>query len=702
MTASGAASFRRRVFVVMPFGKKEVPPKPEVDATCTPSTNASGLVVDFDDVYRLLLAPALEAAGLQPFRADDENSAGDILKDMFAELVTADFVVADISILNANVFYELGIRHAVGPRGVICLHAGWATRPFDVAPGRTFKYDGKLFCVDRVRDEAWEKAVAKEKDSLASTLRKAVAADRTTEGSPVYSNLPNLKPLDASRIGTARFKFYEDLAKDWQDRIDIAARGGRAEDILTLAGDVPSPYYRRKLLRQCAGALLALCRFAQAEKIYTELHEELQESDSLDEFRLRCQLALVANRLGRTKEAKIALDALAKKMPGDPEAQGILGRVYKNLWAAKWDANPPLPLEERLRAAQSNAALARKALASYETAFRRDIGSYYNGINLLALASLLDHVAMRNNRPAPSSLIDFNDVASAVRLAATARLEVRDEAVWARATLGELRIVLGDANARSDYEDATADADLTWFNISSMLDQVELFEALDYEPAVVQPVAKLLRERRDERSQAAASQFRKVVICGGHMIDKPDRPTPRFPPEKEAAVRAAIAQQLEAWEIGPADLAICGGARGADILFAEECQRRETRVELLLAQEVDDFVAASVRLPSSKWVERFNALRKTCQVETQPARLGQIPQPEESANASQFPDVYTRNNIWIINTARVKAPDSSAIYAIVVWDEREMSDGPGGTSDFQKRVCQLGGVVEIINPGKLS
>jgi hypothetical protein len=111
---------RRRAFVVMPFGKKEVPKKPRIDSPLEPEATSETLKVDFDAVYQNLFQPALEAAGLQPFRADDEEAAGDILKDMFAELVTADFVLADISILNANVFYELGIRHTVGPRGVIC------------------------------------------------------------------------------------------------------------------------------------------------------------------------------------------------------------------------------------------------------------------------------------------------------------------------------------------------------------------------------------------------------------------------------------------------------------------------------------------------------------------------------------------------------------------------------------------------------
>src|SRR5215210_3603153 len=170
-----AEGFRRRVFVVMPFGQKEVPRKPRVDST-PQKDDASDekLKIDFTAVYRKLFKPALEAAGLQPFRADDEEAAGDILKDMFAELVTADLVLADISILNANVFYELGVRHGVGPRGVICLHAGWAARPFDVAPQRTFKYDGQLFRVGVERDDAWKEALEKEKTSLAETIRKAV------------------------------------------------------------------------------------------------------------------------------------------------------------------------------------------------------------------------------------------------------------------------------------------------------------------------------------------------------------------------------------------------------------------------------------------------------------------------------------------------------------------------------------------------
>ena len=76
---------------------------------------------------------------------------------------------------------------------------------------------------------------------------------------------------------------------------------------------------------------------------------------------------------------------------------------------------------------------------------------------------------------------------------------------------------------------------------------------------------------------------------------------------KQKSVRAKIAQQLAQWEIGAGDLAVCGGACGADILFAEECLRRGAQLRLLLAQETDDFVRDSVRHAGEDWVRRFHA-----------------------------------------------------------------------------------------------
>jgi hypothetical protein len=77
---------------------------------------ADGKLIDFNRVYREYIAPALEAAGLELFRADEEIPAGDIRTDMFQELLVADLVVADLSIDNPNVWYELGVRRALRAR----------------------------------------------------------------------------------------------------------------------------------------------------------------------------------------------------------------------------------------------------------------------------------------------------------------------------------------------------------------------------------------------------------------------------------------------------------------------------------------------------------------------------------------------------------------------------------------------------------
>ena len=193
--------------------------------------------------------------------------------------------------------------------------------------------------------------------------------------------------------------------------------------------------------------------------------------------------------------------------------------------------------------------------------------------------------------------------------------------------------------------------------------------------------------------RASGSSFDKVAICSGHMIDAPDRKEPRFPQSKVEAVRAEIAQQLARWEIGPHDLAICGGACGADLLFAEECLRRGAQIRLLLAEPVDDFVRHSVRHSGEDWVRRFHAVREKADVEILPA---------DSGDASNDTSIYGRTNLWMIETAQAESVRPQKICALLVWDEKPTGDGPGGTSDFEEKVRQLGGQIAIINPTRLA
>ena len=97
--------------------------------------------VSFDAVYRKIIQPAIEKAGLEPLRADEEVTGGLIHKPMFERLILCKFAVADLTTANANVFYELGVRHAARPGSTVLVYAeGRGQLPFDVAPLRALPY----------------------------------------------------------------------------------------------------------------------------------------------------------------------------------------------------------------------------------------------------------------------------------------------------------------------------------------------------------------------------------------------------------------------------------------------------------------------------------------------------------------------------------------------------------------------------------
>src|ERR1700736_6314709 len=116
-------------FVLMPFGRK---------------MDASGRVTDFDAVYHKVISPAVEGAGLEPVRADEEKIGGTIHKPMFERLMLCHSAVADITGANPNVFYELGIRHALRPRSTVILFREGTVLPFDIVlvRGISYKTDG--------------------------------------------------------------------------------------------------------------------------------------------------------------------------------------------------------------------------------------------------------------------------------------------------------------------------------------------------------------------------------------------------------------------------------------------------------------------------------------------------------------------------------------------------------------------------------
>jgi O-acetyl-ADP-ribose deacetylase (regulator of RNase III) len=129
----------RTCFVIMPFGKKVDPETQEV--------------IDFDSVYREIIQEPLEALGLEYERCDEIQRAGLIHQDMFEHIAADDVAIVDITTLNANVFYELGARHALKPSVTVLIRHRGAAVPFNIEGLRVIDYPSKSGSYRESRDE---------------------------------------------------------------------------------------------------------------------------------------------------------------------------------------------------------------------------------------------------------------------------------------------------------------------------------------------------------------------------------------------------------------------------------------------------------------------------------------------------------------------------------------------------------------------
>lgn len=93
-----------------------------------------------DDYYETIYCPAIEAAGLEPHRADDLYRPSTIVHDIWAYTKKAQLLVADLSGKNPNVFYELGLAHALGKPAILVAES-MDDIPFDLRALRIIIYD---------------------------------------------------------------------------------------------------------------------------------------------------------------------------------------------------------------------------------------------------------------------------------------------------------------------------------------------------------------------------------------------------------------------------------------------------------------------------------------------------------------------------------------------------------------------------------
>lgn len=657
-----------RCFVVMPFGSKPGPDGP----------------IDFDAVYERLLRPAIAAAGLRPHRADAEARAGSIHDDMFQDLLLAEFVVADLTVDNPNVWYEIGVRHALRAAGAVLTYGSARERlPFDIAGQRCLRYAMTAGAPD-------EAALEKDRGALAAMIRATLEAWRERKGSPVYQSLPFLQEPDwkSLRVGDAN-AFWQQL-EAWQDRVEVARRKGRAGDVLTLAEETPNRLLAFEALRAAAEALRALNR-----PVYglTTVRRALalEPKDARARQLEAIFLGRDPDRGGRFDEAAQRLEALAREQEeaGRPsgETLGLLARTRKDDWTAQRRAREAAGAAPADAARQTAAAL-HLAVEAYARGYRADPADHFPGINALTLGRLWERVTGRASKQ------PLDAIAAGLRWSVACALE-KGRTVWPLASLGELALVSGEGGAALDaYEEAAAVAVQARdaFALDSMAQQLRFLADLGFEAEPARHCATLLEDARQNLGAATrAVEPAHVVLFSGHMVDKPGRAAPRFPEERAEAAGARIAAELARVGAGAGDLGISQAACGGDLLFAQACLDRGMRLWVMLPQDEPAFRHASV-FGGARWQAAYDALRASPLAEWRVA-------PEELGPPPEGANMHERCNRWMMHTALSQGVRK--VDFVALWDGGG-GDGPGGTAHVAGLVAELTGrQPAVVDPASL-
>jgi tetratricopeptide (TPR) repeat protein len=337
-------------FMVMPFGTKSVLPKPD----------AAPEMIDFDALWNKALAPVIDELGYEPVRADQDTGASIIL-EMLERLYFSDLVVADMTIPNGNVYYEIGIRHACKPTGCLLISADWAQPLFDTNQMRRLVYplaDGS------VSDEAAEK--------IKAALRTGSTA--LADGlSPMYQHIcgfPDPSKIDPNRASVIRAQL--DALSAFQARVRAVrltrTLAQRAEGARGLRDDDPANSAIPQGVALEVAMLLRDCADWQDCIAYIDaLPASMRELGSLQE-----QRCLALSKTGNHEEAIGALMELIARSGDSAERQGLIGGRYKKLASKARESGD----------ATAYANYIDQAICHYEQGMLLDLNNYYPSSNL--------------------------------------------------------------------------------------------------------------------------------------------------------------------------------------------------------------------------------------------------------------------------------------------------------------------------------
>ncbi len=344
--------------------------------------------------------------------------------------------------------------------------------------------------------------------------------------------------------------------------------------------------------------------------------EILKGSENL---RLRQLYALSLSKSGAPETARDYLEPFYKANPDDPETAGILGSIYKELF--KKNQQTSLAIQSR-----------DTYLKNFEAT-----GNYYTGINAAAMSAIVmqasksREIAKRIIESIQPDTVDF----------------------WELATLGEASLLTKEkARSTEFYIKARKAAGTDWGKITSTYHQLWL---LNHFLPVSGEILKMFNPPA-------------VAAFVGHMVDHPDRKSPRFPASIEAKVKEGLSNNIRTLN---AKIGYCSLACGGDILFAEALAEQGGEVNIFIPFALPDFIDMSIRFAGEHWFNRFNTL-----IEKFPVKL------ITSDRYFGFDDLFSFQCKLIFGSAILRSASNHAQPTLItVLSEVDLRRSEGGTRD---------------------
>ncbi len=333
-------------FMVMPFGVKPTNAEP----------GKGPPKVNFDALWDNAFDPLIRDLGYEPVRADKDSGAL-IINEMIERLTLADVVVADVSLPNANVYYEIGVRHAAKETGCVLVAADWSRQVFDIDQMRQLRYplpEGEI-TPDTVK-------------SIRSEL-KAGVAKMTESTSPVFDAVAGY-PDDVDVSQVKSFRTFVDELSQFQAKVKAvrnAPKEKQKEKVLALREEYANERVVAAVALELAGLLRDYTDWGMTLDYIESLPENYQRLPEIQE-----QRCLAISKGGDPAEAVGLLEQLIEVGGDSAERRGLVGGRYKKLFdTATHPADRARYLEH--------------AINHYECGMRLDLNDYYSTSNLARL-----------------------------------------------------------------------------------------------------------------------------------------------------------------------------------------------------------------------------------------------------------------------------------------------------------------------------